>query len=172
MQPINLSTSDLARFWSKVDKTSTCWLWTGRTHDGYGRFELGRKSLRAHRVSFTLAGGEIPEGLVLDHICRVRNCVNPEHLRAVDNKANVLAGIGLSALNARKTHCKRGHEFTTENTRVNVNGARICRACESEKNRKRNQNPPTCPTCGRVVRGRNLQRHMRTHSASTGGSNV
>lgn len=132
MQPI-LTPRDIERFWSKVAKTQTCWHWTGRLDaKGYGHLHLisdGRRMrARAHRVSLQISGVEVPDDLVVDHICRVRHCVNPEHLRVVTQTENTLAGIGITAINARKTHCPRGHEYTAENTSVR-SGKRHCRAC-------------------------------------------
>lgn len=78
------------RFWSKVDKTSDCWLWIACLRkDGYGSFKVGTKVLLAHRVSYALAKGEPSTALVLDHICRTRHCVNPSHLRQVTQKQNM-----------------------------------------------------------------------------------
>ncbi len=78
------------RFWSKVDKTPTCWLWQGATHpNGYGTFNIGQHRMRgAHRVSYELAYGPIEAGLQVDHICRVRACVRPDHLRLTTSKQN------------------------------------------------------------------------------------
>jgi len=78
------------RFWSKVDKTPTCWRWLGTTiPKGYGVFTVGRKKIVAHRFSYELAYGPIGAGLQVDHICRVRNCVRPDHLREVTGKQNL-----------------------------------------------------------------------------------
>ena len=80
-----------ARFWAKVDKTETCWLWTGGQSAGYGRFGFkGRPNLGAHRFAYELLVGPIPPGLDLDHLCRVRNCVNPDHLEPVTRRENLL----------------------------------------------------------------------------------
>jgi len=69
------------RFWSKVNKTSECWLWTGSCDKiGYGRFDVNGKAMYAHRVSWLLTGNTIPEELIVRHKCRSKNCVNPEHL--------------------------------------------------------------------------------------------
>lgn len=98
------------RFWAKVDKTDTCWLWTGaKTGDGYGEIKVSGRMVPAHRLSWTMAGGTLIEGMTLDHLCRTRACVNPAHLDQVTNKVNILRGNGAPALNARRTHCKRGH---------------------------------------------------------------
>lgn len=77
------------RFWSKVDKTGVCWIWKAyRANTGYGQFGMGSKVLSSHRVSYELANGPIPEGMVIDHKCHDRACVNPDHLRAVSYKQN------------------------------------------------------------------------------------
>lgn len=108
-----------------------CWLWGGFTEPkGYGRFQVGGAARLAHRISYELHVGPIPDGLVLDHLCRVRNCVNPEHLEPVTSRENTLRGETPAAANVTKTHCLRGHEFTAENTRATLKGGRSCRACE------------------------------------------
>lgn len=118
-------------FWSRVVRTESCWLWTGsHDEDGYGSYGRTNGSSRAHRIAYELCIGPIPEGLTIDHLCRVRNCVNPAHLEPVDNRTNVLRGVGHTAINARKTHCKRGHRFTPENTYIEpARGVRVCRKC-------------------------------------------
>jgi hypothetical protein len=120
------------RFWSKVLKTDTCWIWTGETTvTGYGRFKNYSRKVQAHRFSYELHKGQIPDGMVIDHLCRNRACVNPDHLEAKSQKENVLApGSGsLTAINALKTHCRNGHEFSNENTYVTTSGYRQCREC-------------------------------------------
>lgn len=121
------------RFWLKVDKTSPsgCWIWTGTTSDGYGRFApVHSQSALAHRFAYELVIGPIPEGLELDHLCRVRNCVNPAHLEPVTSRENILRGNTLPARNAAKTHCDNGHPFDEDNTYIYPNGRhRECRTC-------------------------------------------
>src|SRR5688500_4996363 len=81
-------------FWAKVDKTSTCWLWTGARHPlGYGHVRYGNRTSAAHRVAWELINGPIPEGLTLDHLCRVPACVRPDHLEPVTHRENVRRGI-------------------------------------------------------------------------------
>ena len=109
---------------------SGCWIWLGNPNAyGYGVIRVSGKMINAHRFAYTTHRGPIPDGLTLDHLCRVRCCVNPDHLEAVDNKTNVLRGVGSPAVNARKTHCLRGHEFT--NTTHGTTGVprRYCQTC-------------------------------------------
>ena len=80
-------------------------------------------------MAYELLVGPIPEYLTLDHLCRVRNCVNPAHLEPVTSAENILRGMSSPAQNARKTECLNGHAFTVENTLINVIGARVCRTC-------------------------------------------
>jgi len=128
------------RFWAKVEKRPDgCWEWTGGTtgSTGYGQFWVKHRHQLAHRFSYTVIHGlEIPPGLTIDHLCRNRLCVNPAHLEPVTNRVNVLRGNGPAARNAKKTHCKRGHEFTPENTYrqrrkrgVVARLRRTCRTC-------------------------------------------
>lgn len=125
-------------FFSKVDKSGSCWLWTAsRDRYGYGQVRIGGKQKRAHRVAYELLVGPIPSGLQVDHLCRVRHCVNPAHMELVTSRVNTLRGQSLQAINAQKTHCKRGHEFTPANTQI-YGTWRRCRACWSaRRNEKR-----------------------------------
>lgn len=110
------------------DPISGCWQWTGAvSRAGYGRFWL-TGATDAYRAAWQIFRGEIPAGLTLDHLCRNRRCVNPEHLEPVPGPVNILRGNGPTAVNARKTHCKRGHPFDAENTGITSNGRR-CRRC-------------------------------------------
>jgi len=127
------------RFDTFVDKSgplfngTPCWRWTGALRDGYGLFLNTNRSESAHRWNYERLVGPIREGLQLDHLCRVRRCVNPEHLEPVTQRENVLRGIGASALNARKTHCIMGHLLLGENLdRYASAGHRKCRTCWRE----------------------------------------
>lgn len=114
---------------------SGCWLWTGATGKvGYGIFNKGRKDfVAAHRYSYELHKGSIGEGLTIDHLCRVRCCVNPDHLEAVSLRENIIRGESPSAHHARQTHCLNGHEFTFNNTYRFRGKARICRQCRNHR---------------------------------------
>ena len=96
------------RFWEKVDKNGPngCWVWLASLGStGYGQFEVDYKPLKAHRFAYILLVGPIPDGLELDHLCRNRPCVNPDHLEAVSHADNVQRGVGPSVENRLKTHC-------------------------------------------------------------------
>ena len=127
-----------ARFWAKVEKTETCWLWSSSlTPGGYALFRVGETKIPAHRWAYEQSIGPIPAGLQIDHLCRVRHCVNPSHLEPVTARQNVLRGEGLCSVNAHKTSCIHGHEFTATNTYIRTAGGRRCRMCHriSENNR-------------------------------------
>jgi hypothetical protein len=126
----------LDSFWRYVspEPNSGCWLWTGACcGHGYGRFspKKGRMHI-AHRFSYTNYVGPIPENLQIDHLCRVRSCVNPSHLEAVSARENTLRSAGVTASNYRKTHCPKGHEYDFKNTYITAIGGRRCRTCQRE----------------------------------------
>lgn len=131
--------SVLQRFWDKVNKTDTCWLWTASldTH-GYGHMFVEGALRLAHRLSYELFVGPIPDGLVLDHLCRVRRCVNPAHLQPITAAENNSAKLSRSIWR-EKTHCPQGHEYTPENTYLETYGARRCRKCVRAKNKRRRE---------------------------------
>lgn len=120
------------RFFEKVDFSDDCWTWTSWiSTSGYGLITIKGKTVTAHRWAYETLVRPIPEGLVIDHLCRNRLCVNPDHLEPVTNRENIMRGEGVAARRAQQTHCMRGHEFTPENTYVYRDGrARKCRACE------------------------------------------
>jgi hypothetical protein len=121
----------IARFWKKVQKGDNCWEWQGNKLllSGYGVIQRDGKRMYAHRVSYEIEHGNLPDSLVIDHLCRNRGCVRPSHLEAVTFTENVLRGDGPTAKNARKTHCKRNHPLSGENLYVNPQGFRQCRTC-------------------------------------------
>src|SRR6266849_5089721 len=109
---MTLTIGQQERFWAKVHKTDTCWEWTGALWRGYGYF----RTWIAHRVAYELLVGPIPPEKQVDHLCRNRGCVNPEHMELVTSYENILRGEGPTAANKRKLVCSNGHPFTPENT--------------------------------------------------------
>jgi len=126
-------TSPEDRLLSKVTPgPGGCWIFTGATTRGYGSIQgADGKTQRAHRLAYEIFIGPVPPGLHIDHLCRVRRCVNPAHLEAVPQRVNTLRGVSFSAENAVKTHCVNGHEFTPENTYHRSPTHRQCRTCNN-----------------------------------------
>lgn len=144
------------RFWAKVDKTTTCWLWTGcHNSNGYGRFRINGQTIQAHRFAYELLVGPIPEGLTLDHVkangCTSTLCVKaiadehgPAHLESVTQLENNRRGASIQRTRERyaaRTHCKRGHVLDAANTRFfGPDGRwRDCRACRRRRNQHRRE---------------------------------
>jgi hypothetical protein len=121
------------RFWSKVDKSQDCWVWLGATTrkvSGYGRFRFQQTMFVAHRLAYEFRYGQIQDGMVIDHLCKNTLCVNPDHMEVVDQKENVYRGDAPTAINARKTHCDRGHELIGDNVWYHKDtGYRLCKVC-------------------------------------------
>lgn len=120
----------LPNFWKRVEKSSDCWLWTGRQrHDGYGQYswyhEGAVRTTTPHRIAYSILVSDVPRDLQLDHLCRVKNCVNPAHLEPVTPRVNSLRSNSIPAINARREVCQRGHEFTG----TAKDGSRFCREC-------------------------------------------
>jgi hypothetical protein len=123
-----------------------CHIWKGKPEgQGYGVITRGGVTHKAHRWRYLREVGPIPDGYTLDHLCRVKLCTNPEHMEPVSHRTNVLRGVGPTAANAAKTHCKHGHPLSGENLRINAKGQRICRECERratrDKMRRKRSNP-------------------------------
>lgn len=127
--------SALDRFQAKYESVteSGCWIWTASLDlNGYGQFSYKGKRHAAHRVSYELFKGPAPTEL--DHICRVRCCVNPDHLEGVTHHVNLMRGRSFSAVNAQKTHCPHGHLLAGGNLHIRPNGKRQCRSCIKQRN--------------------------------------
>ena len=126
--------SPVIRFFKKVKLGQFCWEWiSAKTPHGYGVMTVDRKVIYAHRFSYEIFKGKIPEGLHLDHLCRNPSCVNPGHLEAVTHAENMARGFP-----ATKTHCKRGHLLGGDNLRITKAGQRWCRACHYLRNPLKN----------------------------------
>jgi hypothetical protein len=123
------------RLWEKVVKTEAgCWIWLGHENGhGYGRITVDGKQLLTHRFAYELLRGPIPDGLQIDHLCRNRRCLNPDHLEPVTNRENKMRSPQVGT----ETHCKHGHEFTHENTYTHGKSGRSCRACHRDRERVR-----------------------------------
>lgn len=137
MTAVLVPTASEARFWAKVDKAGECWLWTAATDaDGYGKFWLNDQMAQAHRVAYTLLVGAIPDGHEIDHSCRVRTCVRPEHLEAVVHRENYARSTHPSAGALRSGQCVNGHDYDSSNTYIDGRGQRACKKCRIEATRR------------------------------------
>lgn len=155
-----------------IDPATGCWAWSGATNsDGYGTITIGsrrdgtRRTSSPHIVTYEHAHGPIPSGQELDHLCRNHACCNPAHLEAVPHAVNVRRGT-LGSTNRNKTHCKYGHPFDAENTRVYENSRRSCRTCNRLRLRRlastaRRSIP--CPDCGEVFASHQALGSHRSH---------
>lgn len=151
----------MERFLEKTERTDGCWLWKGYTGGtGYGVMLVRGKYIGAHRFAYEQWKGPIPKGMHLDHLCRVRACVNPGHLEVVTPRINAQRGDGGKHW-AAKTHCPRGHPYSPENTYFTPKGGRACKECrriraraadklKSHTHQHCGMTPETCtnPRCG------------------------
>jgi len=150
-----------------IDLFTECWNWTGALSGrGYGRIKFRRRMEMTHRVLFAWKHGPIPRGIrsdipILDHICNNRRCCNPDHLRLVLQKENILKGNNRAAINARKTSCPKGHPL------VQGSKQRYCPICRREDARKHNiKHPPTKEQRRRAVE--RVREWRKTHSRHVG----
>lgn len=132
-----------------------CWEWTGRVSvDGYSRISYEGREDQGHRVVLKLLGISVA-GLEVDHLCRNRGCVNPDHLEPVTKRENIMRSDAAGAIHARKTHCIHGHEFSPDNTRICARGWRHCLICKAANDASR----------GEARRQADSERHRRNRAA-------
>lgn len=130
---------DVKRFWQRIspEPMSGCWLWLGSwDKQSYGQMQFGGRVQKAHRVSYEMHKGPIPQGLHIDHLCRNPYCVNPDHLEAVTQRVNTMRGISPIAVRFVAALCPNGHEYTAENTTHYKTGVRRCIQCTKGVNRR------------------------------------
>lgn len=135
--------SAIDRFEKSINKTSgiygednqyptECWIWLKhKDTSGYGRIYWKEKEIGAHCFSYIFYIGDIPINFEIDHLCRRRDCVNPDHLEAVTKQINIRRGKGPAAKHAKQTHCYNGHEFNEKNSRLE-GGRRRCKICKKQ----------------------------------------
>lgn len=122
------------RFFERVDATGDCWEWKlGKDKDGYGKYKRGNTTHRAHRFAWELMVGPIPDGFVIDHLCKNTSCVNLDHLEPVTWAENLYRGESIQAHHAKRVLCQRGHDAWI----VKADGYRACRECSNERRRER-----------------------------------
>jgi len=143
-----LNKDEIQRFQKKfeLDIITGCWLWkASKTANGYGHFRFRRRLTLAHRLSFQHWNGNIPKGLDLDHLCRNRACVNPQHLEAVTRSTNLKRGLTgkINNFQTQKTHCPKGHELKEPNLDKCklAHGIRRCKTCNNESVKQYCQKP-------------------------------
>lgn len=140
-------------FWTNVEQSEDgCWLWTSVTHKGYGKFSFHGRTQLAHRLAYQHLVGDIPDGLHLDHLCRVRNCVNPDHLDPVTPAVNMRRKPGVGDFCGFTVHPR-----TPENTRVLSSGVEQCRVCT----RAWDATKVPCDECGQLFQRKSMSRHVR-----------
>lgn len=160
------------RFMSKfeVDPITKCWNWIAANDGtGYGRFYANPKHVRAHRWSYEYFRHPISPGLQIDHLCRNRACVNPDHLDPVTPRTNTMRGFSVCALRARQTHCIHGHKFTPANTVWDRGNRRACRTCRERRHAARYAAGPerNCALCGEPFRRVNHRKNTPKYCSLT-----
>lgn len=165
-----MTPDQLKRFLAKIEmpeEPDGCWVWIAcKNKKGYGQFGLNGKARLAHRVAYEHYVGPIPDGMEPDHTCRVRACVNFNHLEPVTHRVNILRGASPCAKHARKTHCKNGHLLSGDNlvTSVLKRGHRLCRTCHCKYLRKQyHSNPESCRERARQYRKRRREQLSLTN---------
>lgn len=126
----------LERFMFRVEKTDSCWNWTGRVSRGYSVFTIGKLTILGHRYIYRHFKGDIPDGLTIDHLCKNKLCVNPDHLEPVTMRENLARSNSISSVNRAKTHCPNNHPYDDRNTLFAKDGSRICKECAYKRHRE------------------------------------
>jgi hypothetical protein len=158
---------DKRRFLSFLEMKPNCgcWFWMGAVSKGYGNFSIKAEGFQAHRVSFHLFNGPLLQGLQIDHLCRNKLCVRPDHLEQVSARENTLRGRGPSAINAKRTNCNFGHALSGDNLLMRKDGSRRCKKCqamsEAAYRAKLAKGPVKCTFC---PMGFESQRAVKIHS--------
>ena len=142
---------EMYRFFKKIRKTKTCWIWTGSKVGRFwkknlyeqGVFYVAPKKILAHRFSYMRFVGKIPAGYTIDHLCNVPTCVNPTHLEPKTMRDNAMRGNGISARNSRKTHCVNGHELAGDNLEKYAlkRNHRKCKVCRQNREKNKTKSP-------------------------------
>lgn len=151
----------------QVNPNTGCWIWQkSKSRNGYGKMFVGSKRDgtnrlgEAHRVAYEAYRGPIPAGLECDHLCRRRDCVNPDHIELVTHMENMLRGNTLVALGAYRKRCRRGHPLAGDNLVVERNGTRRCRACRREADSRRDRDKINALARERYRKKRDLVKTM------------
>src|SRR6266542_117559 len=131
LKPLRIINNPQARFWSKVDKSGAHWIWIPGPKDehGYGQFSVGKKKVYPHRFSYEINVGIIPDHLEIDHKCRIKLCVRPEHLRAVTRIVNANNRNDNRPIVDNVVYCRRGHAIIDSNLYIRKDGRIECRVC-------------------------------------------
>ena len=125
------------RFWCKVEKTDSCWNWKASLKSGYGGFQYNGHFVRAHRASWHMHNGPIPEGIFICHKCDNPLCVNPEHLFLGTHRDNVLDAVSKGRFKKKlPATCDKGHEYVDGSYFKDKEGRRVCRECKRQRNRE------------------------------------
>ena len=124
------------RILSRVSDWKECWVYNGAKRKGYGLIRVNGTQQTVHCVLYEIMSAPIPTGYVLDHLCKNKGCVNPAHLQPVTSRENTMRGNGPTALRAKQTHCKNGHELSGDNLIARKDARRVCKTCNRERMRK------------------------------------
>lgn len=125
------------QFWDRVNKEESCWLWMGKIDDGYGRWHVAGKYHLVHRLAFVVLKHKLGENTQVDHLCKVRNCLNPDHLEEVTPKENTRRGL-TKRFNTDPDKCPYGHDYAKQ-IKGKAEGSiyKVCNVCHNKRNKSR-----------------------------------